>query len=262
MLVALDGSAEAERILSVLPVLCAGRFCRVTLARIAPPESIETPLELARSYLERLASGQSEPTVRFVAAARSGPVAESLLALAREAGASLLLASTFGDHRGGRMSPGAVLSQLIARSPIPLLLANPLVSFGTVGRLLIVAESGDPDLSALLPAAQFAAALDLDVVLLRLVPPGSTGRQEAEFRATAEDSLGRVSRWLEERGGVVSEILIEEGDPAERIPEAARQKEAALIALSGPDGVTRAILERSPVPVLLPAAPGSVPAPD
>jgi len=104
-------------------------------------------------------------------------------------------------------------------------------------------------------------------VLLRVVPPASTGRQEAEFRAVAEDFLGRSGRRLTELGAVVAEVLIEAGDPADRIPDTARRTEAALVVLGGRDGprllpagigpVTRAVLEQSPVPVLLPAAPGA-----
>jgi len=282
LLIPLDGSVSGERVLGFLPLLVAGRDRQVTLARIVVPGTSaprhdlqEALLQLADIYLKRVETSLSLRCGTIRTTTAIGPAAGSLLAIARATEASLLVLSTHGERGDSRSAFGSTTLDLIRTSPLPLFLTNPLLPFGAekalqllknrkIGHILVVSDPGDLPGAVLPEATVMAETLGLEVVLLQVVPPKSTGRGEAESRASAEDRLGGLARTFQERR-IPVEPVIQGGDPATVVLNVLREREAGLVVMGGPramshpgaerEKVFEAVLQGAPSPLLLAASP-------
>lgn len=260
ILVPLDGSAKAERILGLLPLLGRRSPCHATVVRIVeasgpPLADEENLLRGAQAYLNRIAAEHSSERVQIRTAVKVGPIARSILTLAGHARASLVAMSMVGDRSVPATSLGANLRTLIEESDLPLLLAPPHLPAqpertspgNRPGKLLVVADTEESPELLVPPAAAAAEILELEVVLLEVVPVARTGRGEAEARATAEDHLSPFRRAFEELG-INPDPIIEPGDPERTVQEIAQDEEVGLIAL----GAASLALSGSPSPSHLP----------
>jgi nucleotide-binding universal stress UspA family protein len=127
LLVPLAGTPESESVLSQLPRL-AKRGSTVTLLRTELPAALEqytdlsdAALEHARRYLEELKGRLSGLKVPIRTLARIGAPAETILGVAREIGATLILLSSGRPSAVARFLFGSVPATVVKHSPVPVL---------------------------------------------------------------------------------------------------------------------------------------------
>jgi nucleotide-binding universal stress UspA family protein len=154
---------------------------------------------------------------------------------------------------------GPVTEHLLRESTRPLLALRPASVEdperfrGTCDRAILVPLDGSEASRRSLPLAmELAASLEARLILMRVME-GVSGRIDAvkDLRDLAERLNGQ---------GTTAEILVEIGDPVERILHACLEPAVQLVAMAtqGRSGtsegllgsVTRKLLSRSPVPVL------------
>lgn len=149
-------------------------------------------------------------------------------------------------------------------------------------RRVIVPLDGSPVAEAILPfITEIAGPLDLEVVLLRVVPPQTPEVIEASRHVVVEDVPARLEEARQylrplrdglERRGVRADLAVRRGDPVTEILDGARTAEADLIAMTthGRSGLSRllfgsvaeAVLRQAEIPVfLMRLARAPVPAP-
>jgi len=136
LLVPLAGTPESETILPHLRRL-AKRGSTVTLLRAEIPAGLEQYVDLsdaalhrARQYLEKVKRRLSTLKVPVRTLARIGSPAETILEVAREIGATLIVLSTGRHTPLARFLFGSVPGAVVKRSPVPV--------------LVIPAESAEP----------------------------------------------------------------------------------------------------------------------
>jgi len=127
LLVPLAGTPESETVLKHLPRL-ARRGSTVTLLRAEMPAALEqytdlsdAALEHARRYLEGVRKRIGDLDIRVRTVARIGAPAETILDVAREVGATLILLSTGRRAPLARFLFGSVPGAVVKRSPVPVL---------------------------------------------------------------------------------------------------------------------------------------------
>lgn len=128
-LIPLDGSVMAEAALFTIARQLAGRVLQeITLVRIVDPRDGEAGMKAAQTYLRHVRRRFSEQLGDSCAVsthAQPGAPAASILALAHERMADLILMSTHGEAGGGRTAFGTVTDRLLRDGETPLLLARP-----------------------------------------------------------------------------------------------------------------------------------------
>jgi len=127
LLVPLAGTPESEIVLSQLPRL-AKRGSTVTLLRTEVPAALEqytdlsdAALEHARRYLHNVKRRLSGLKVPIRTLARIGAPAETILMVAREIDATLIVLSSNHHSPVARFLFGSVPATVVKRSPIPVL---------------------------------------------------------------------------------------------------------------------------------------------
>jgi nucleotide-binding universal stress UspA family protein len=258
IVVALDGSAFAERALPFATAVAERSGARLVLVRAAPDDDLVE----AHDYLRGLAApsrgigGHGErPAVDTVA--HPGVPAAVLLDEAHRRGADLLVLATHGRSGLGRWRYGSVADAVLRHADVPLLLVPATGDRTWPGdrapRLLVTLDGSDFARQAL-PAAQALAQLTgAEVVLLRVVePPDSspfTPAVEEQLLGAApevtaaEAYLEEVAAGLRAGGGEVTTCAVA-GPAAPTIAAVARDRDVDLIVMAthGRGGLARAVL--------------------
>ena len=149
LLVALDGSPAAERVLEHTEALATAFRSTVTLLRatvsaevllaetagaenvgdmspiIDPTPIIEAEKESAAEYLERVSAQLRQRGVAQVSTEEpEGPPADAIVRRAQELGVSLILMTTHGRSGLGRIFYGSVADSVLRHAPCPVLLVR------------------------------------------------------------------------------------------------------------------------------------------
>lgn len=269
ILVPLDGSARAERVLSQAARLLRREESELILAR-----AVYTPPSLARidtaildvehqreahDYLRKVVERLSVQGIRARAEVVEGPAAEAILDAVRRENASLVVLSTHGRGGLSRWIMGSVAERVIRESEVPALLLRSFrpdargdsVPAGDgqvpIRRILVPLDGSELGRAALPAAHGFAKLSDAEILLLHV------GHGEAaNLEGFAEDLR---------RTGIRASIRRVEGDPAGRILEEAEAENVDLIALATHGrsgfarwrigGVVERVLRSSTVPLLV-----------
>ena len=270
ILVPLDGSRSAERVLETVRVLCQRDGARAVLVRILEPQVFERgpasaldSVQIARLYLRQIAAALEEQGIEVETVVQTGSSPESVLAVAIEEDVSLIAMSTHGRMTPETVPFGKVAEQLLASSVLPILAIPsgmrvdvPRHSFRTI----LIPTDGSRSSDRIFPVAlEFALSFGVDLaVLLQVVPPAATGRAEAERHVKAEDHLGRLARLFELNRIPTARFVIEEDDPVSAILRVAQEQKADVIAIASPErsalavgALTEGVLRGSSAPVLL-----------
>jgi len=127
LLVPLAGTPESESVLAQLPRL-AKRGSTVTLLRTEVPAALEQYADLsdaalahAKRYLEKVKQRLSGLKVPVRTLARIGAPAETILDVAREIGATLVVLSSSHHSPLARFLFGSVPATVVKRSAVPVL---------------------------------------------------------------------------------------------------------------------------------------------
>lgn len=141
LLVPLDGSGLAEKVLPLVQELAAKFGSQVTLLRVAEPVFLPTTggdgiharfvvnlqaeiANQAREYLANLAGEMGAETAVSTITRESSPTADTILDVAEEIAADTIIMSTHGRGGLSRLVYGSVASKLLSQSPIPIFLVR------------------------------------------------------------------------------------------------------------------------------------------
>jgi nucleotide-binding universal stress UspA family protein len=289
LLVPLDGSRLAEAVLPLVARLASRLGAAVELLHVVErraPTRIHGERHLrdesdAREYLfgevapRLLAAGLG--TSGHVHDVPEGDVAASIARHADELSADLIVLATHGSGGMRDILFGSVAQQVLARTPVPVLLVRPdRTGEGELRRVLVPLDGGADGEAALPAAIGLARPFGAEFLLLRVVPtwstlPGERGpvaillptatAEALEIQAgEAETYVASLAARLEIEG-VRSVGRVRRGEPVREIVEGVRREEADLVAMSthGRAGLGAAwagslaarLLKSLPVPALL-----------
>jgi nucleotide-binding universal stress UspA family protein len=127
VLVPLAGTADLETVLPHLRAMVRRGAAEVTLLRTELPASVEgfellrdASLVYARAFLGRARRRLRTLKVRIHAVTAVGAPAETIVDVARERKATLILLSSQRRHGLARFLFGSVAEQVVRRSPVPV----------------------------------------------------------------------------------------------------------------------------------------------
>jgi nucleotide-binding universal stress UspA family protein len=226
VLCGIDGSRASLEAARQAAVLSAGgelRLVAVTWTTGAGPTEMSALGESrARAALEAAAAAASEagatPATELIHAPHP---ADALLAQA--AGADLAVVGTHGGSRSAGILLGSVASRLVHSAAAPVLIARrPPHEEAPMARIVLASEGSQGSFAAADLTGRIAARFGSSVILVSV--GGQPGAAERE--ALAVQAAG-----LLEATGVKPAVVEPHGKPAERIAEAARDDEAALVVI-------------------------------
>jgi len=279
IMVSLDGSETAERVLPFAESLCRKFGAGLTLASVLPVRGAAHVLipiggsgpATAQPTTEELRAGQAshEGYLRSVAArierggidthyfVAAGPIAQAINLLLGETRSDLLLMSTHGRSGVGRWLMGSVANAVIQLVTRPVLLIRPALRRNgrppAIKRLLVPLDGSTVAEQVLPYALVFAEVCDGEIILLTVPevpepeiygPMGSAVedlRREAEARAQAY--LSGVMQEIQEQGVRVRGLVTGSG-PARTIIDVGKTEDVDLIMIAthGRGGMDRLFL--------------------
>ncbi|MBI4232852.1 MAG: universal stress protein [Chloroflexi bacterium] len=276
VLVPLDGSRLAESILPYASALAIPFHSQVYLLHIMEPPAEEVraayahlslPLDelasatRADAYLATVARGLWDQGAKAKTQVVTGKPAQEILRFVQREGVDLLAMSTHGRSGLNRWAFGSVADWLLRASPVPVLLVRGEErKAGTTSNGLssiLVPLDGSPLAEGVVPLVEaLGAGLGLPVRLLQVISetalypvawPASEGMYFpdllADLTEEARRYLGQVAERLRSKGLQV-EIVVQPGNPANRIIAAANQRRGSLVVIStrGRSGFQRLVL--------------------
>ncbi|MBI3273366.1 MAG: universal stress protein [Planctomycetes bacterium] len=281
ILVPLDGSALADRILTHVRRILLREEAEVMLLRVMPPPTSQRDERVQREELE-LASAHLEERLRALAAlgARvrfdlmTGDPAEQLLQFAAGYAPSLIAMSTHGLTAQDRWPYGSVTARVLRRARHPLFVSTPL-GFADADadtpavlpfRVLLVPLDGSETSARILPLVEHMAHLyESEVVLVHASDfPAEESPSPGLLRQPVDDAMRAVVRPFRERlerAGLRARVRVSFGHAGLAILDAVAEEKADLIAMTthGRSGISRwvfgsvaeKVLSRCPCPALL-----------
>lgn len=284
ILVPLDGSALAERVLPFAVRLARAAKAKLALVRAGVPSKGyfpspgDTGSALARQAESELLAvaetlrkdGVAVETLIYY---DDEDVARAVVQAAGEAGADLIVMSTHGRSGVGRWVYGSVADAVMRYATVPVLLVPAAcdrewpVHRGL--RVLVPLDGSDVSGEAIPPAVELARVLEAEILLLQVVePPSYAYASEYPYLTFDVDAeLAEARKYLEmvaaelRAGGLVVSVHVASGSPASMIASVARDRGADIIAMAthGRGGLARLVMgsvatgtvQRSSVPVLV-----------
>jgi nucleotide-binding universal stress UspA family protein len=224
ILVPLDGSTRAERAIPVAARITRTSGGSVILVRVVSSPImlwsslvqepgvvqtvIDTHLSEAEKYLSTLTSSPELDGVPTETMVLSGPVASTLLAVARSSHADLVVLCSHGYTGMTHWVLGSVAEKVARHAPVPVLVlreggpmpaglhpdpTRPL-------RVLVALDGSARAKTALEPAASLVAALAAPgqgvLHLVRVVKPTASDGEEKDFDEIREPTLDKAKRYL------------------------------------------------------------------
>ncbi len=138
ILVPLDGSPLSEGVLGHLKAFGAGNGAETILLRVTNPAAefsfsdpaiaSSTVNEIAaetRSYMQGVVDQLKAKGMRVSLVLRDGPIADTILAVARENKVDMIAMSTHGRTGVRRMLMGSIAEEVVRQSPVPVMLVHP-----------------------------------------------------------------------------------------------------------------------------------------
>ena len=263
LLVPLDGSAESAAALPAARTLARGGRASITLLRVVPPEDgmphglEHRPLDQAAAALGEVAAELRGAGLEVATLVRRGNAADVVVAEASSQAADLIVMAT--HVRGGieRAVLGSVTQEVIASSPVPVLVVRPGGRRLTRLDTFLVPVDGTPGGAlalglALALARAHGARLELFQAALPIVPlamdPYGGGayvdpQWEEDARLYAEAYVRGLAERLR-RGGVAAEGRATIGPAVREICAVAEDVAADLVVMSthAHTGIKRVVL--------------------
>jgi nucleotide-binding universal stress UspA family protein len=275
ILIPLDGSRLAARILHALERLLGGAATEVTLLRVvdphSPAEHDRAPAaEVAiRAQLQQLQETLGSQVRSRVQLARGDP-AHEITTYARETGQDLVAMATHGRTGVQRWVRGSVAERVLRTCQVPLLLCNPtalepkLVEHQPFTRLLVPLDGSERALQVLPVVERLARGRAPHVTLLRVEPlvltevPSPAVEGLVWDPGPLEQSLAAPRDRLAAAGATV-DVRVTYGVVAAEILQAARGADLLAMTTHGRTGLPRwwfgsvaeQVLRHAPCPVLV-----------
>jgi nucleotide-binding universal stress UspA family protein len=269
ILVPLDGSATAERVLVHVRRLLRTSKAEVMLLRaynVIPLEADYVDLvgrlrAEAEAYIHAVEARLEKDGLRVRAFTREGPSAEVILDAAQRERADLIAMSTHGRTGLARFAFGSVAEKVVRSSPVPVLVVRSYpeekAKAESPMRNVVVPYDGSPtSLQVAAVVKELFRPLDAHVHLVHVLEEVwkdvKWALPEHRLKEAADDFIGAC---------LPTTVETRTGDPANEILEAARARDADVIAMAthGRSGVSRwmigsvteKVLRAADVPVLV-----------
>jgi|SRR5579883_623384 len=273
ILVPLDGSRPADRILHQVRRLLRGKDAKVTLLHV------RTAAEDACGHVEDLARSLASEGVRCEARIVEGDPATRIIEVADEIDPSIIAMSTHGRSGLRRFVRGSVAERVLVHARHPLLLANPFVTERPeelpVRRILVPLDGSELSTAVLPVVAEIAQVYGAEILLFHALELSGLAFPSIAVALTLEDADALLRSGADRIAGVPVRLRAARGMAAKTIIDAAVEEKADLIALTthGHSGLSRwaygsvaeKVLRHAPCPVIamrtshVPATPADVP---
>jgi len=276
ILVPLDGSPESNAALPLARTLARATDGSITLLRIVSHED-PTTTDYATSNLRKIADELRGSGISVDSVVRHGHVADEILTEVRTRAAMLVVMRTHARAGLERVFLGSVADQVLARSPVPVVLMRPGERRITGIHTLLVPVDGSPGGSlALGTAVSLARATGAFITLVQVTVPiamqtlvadgyGGTGYYDPEWDevslSSAKAYVDGLVAHLREDGFTANGQAFSAPNAAQGIVDAADKHMADLIvmstrALTGPartllGSVANLVVRSAHCPVLL-----------
>jgi len=264
ILIALDGSRNAERILPLLRPVLSRLQATAVLTHVLPGSG--GPEAASRAYLRLVTRRLESRRIDVETALPKGDPALAVLRTAERADVDLIAMTTHGRGAWARWTMGSVAHKVLRSSPHPVLLARSMSPPTPDVRRILVPLDGSRRAEAALPhAAALARVFDAEILLLYVAPPPGIEARNSKFRRWVRTETARLEARLGALRASLSPLrvrtAVDEGDAALRIVKRAEQLPGTLIAISshGRTGIRRwtlgsvaeKVLHRTPAPMLI-----------
>ncbi len=263
ILLTLDGSRLAERVLPYVAELAAGTGAHVTVFHVdtpndAPPvtEEYAVPSDDYMTEISARLAWLGAPSVD--GARRSGDAHTQIVGYAEDNGYDLVAMATHGESGLGRWAFGSTADKVLHTSNLPMFLLRPSELANRDGKrikCLVAPLDGSILAEIAIPVvADLAQRLAVPVSLVRAIPlPGTLAagpepygfdpRVDAAVEAAAEAYLNETGKHLQAKG-VEAATKLKRGYPPNQIIAHAESIPGAVVVMSshGRSGVGRWIL--------------------
>ena len=251
ILLALDGSENAERALPWVKNYAAPEKAQVVLFRAVDTEYLEkefiaSELQDARNYLLRIEKELNYAGIPTRIIVREGKPARAIVGAAARENCDLILMTTRGGSKVQRWVMGGVTEQVLRLSPIPVLPVRCQTAFPKQGhvRRIIVPVDGSKLAEGVVPwARDLSRFLKARLVFLHVYPMGPaglSGRNEDTYDALHTRMI-RLCETLRQTG-VKAVFKLQRGDAADRILKFADRDDLIVTTTHGFGGFKRWIL--------------------
>ncbi|HVR87887.1 MAG TPA: universal stress protein [Planctomycetota bacterium] len=250
LLVPLEGNEFAESVLPVVRRLDALGVSEITLLRTEMPVAVdqyavacEAALEQAQKYLQEVRERLSGIQAPIRTLTQIGPAASTILEVARDRRATLILAAIAHRSRLVRFLFGNVTERLVERSRIPVLAVPPswvheLGADAAPGErlarnILVPLDGGHASRSILPHAVAMAVATGARILLFSVISPESRHSSDPtreEFECAEEQLYAAGADCA--AAGVEFSVLMDHGEPVERILAACRDRRVDWVAMA------------------------------
>jgi nucleotide-binding universal stress UspA family protein len=257
ILLPLDGSDLARHALPFATFLASATGARLVLTHAYRPRTLDPEtdpeLDLIREHAD-LASGLRERGVHAATWLSYGEPGPSIVDLAADLRADLIVMSTHGRGGVGQMMYGSVAEYVAHHSPVPVILVTSRSRTrwvdGQPPRLLVPLDGSGHAERALAPACTLADTLDADLLLLHATDPSADAGIPLE-RSHVEERRDGARRYLEgvaeplRAEGRRVEVRVEAGPPADVIAGVANELDSCLVVMAthGRGALSRLLLE-------------------
>jgi nucleotide-binding universal stress UspA family protein len=213
--------------------------------------------EEARKALDKLAGELLQKGIHCHSELRQGTVAQTLVDVARQYEAGLIVIGTRGMEGAGPVVVGAVAEQLVRLAPCPVLAVAADWNAGPFrptpgGPVLLAMERNEATAAAMATAYSLATVFQRPLLVLH-------ARGAAEAVAFVNPREVRLEEFgIRPDGQVPVRCLVKDGSPADATVEAIAQYHPCILVAGvkrashtpGPHGTAFALLARSRVPIL------------
>lgn len=275
VLIPLDGSAAAERVVHQIDVLVPPGLTEILLVHVArqvSPLEGRTGLLVEEGIRQRMAR-LADPVRRLGevgiparAILRRGEIAEQIIGAALDAGADLIAMATHGRGPIGRLLLGSVADEVVRGSPVPVLLVRSEARALPPGRILVPLDGSARSFRILPYVMKMARGSGSWIALLYVGrendPDGVLPLEHLDRPAVAfvERHMQSWARRLRAKGACVN-VVTTLGDPTDEILRLQEAEGFDLVAMCthGRTGferlamgsVTQEVLRKAGVPLLV-----------
>jgi nucleotide-binding universal stress UspA family protein len=265
ILVALDGSKNAEKVLPCVEPLLKAAKGKALLLQVLPPGK-EGPEAAAQAYLKEIVSRLAKKKIRAAGEIVRGDPAVAIVRAAEERKADLVAFTSHGQGGLAQWVFGSVAQKILRGCSRPLLVVRALEATPARVKRILVPLDGAIGSEAMLPhATLLARAHGALIELIHVTGESGVEADDSKLRSWHVRERRRVeSRFTEiERGEPELKFIrvVEEGDPASRILERVEKEPASIIAMGnhGRTGISRwmygsvseKVLQAAKCPVLI-----------
>ncbi len=250
ILVPLDGSDLAERVLLSAVRLAEGIGATLTLLTVVLPlprrpaddpvvQAVQSHAYEAGLYLKEMRSRLQPTTVEIETAVVTGSPANTIITYARQHNVSLILMTTHGRSGLTRWTFGRVAEKVLRRAPCPtvILRSHQKIVPAQIKRILVPLDGSPLAERVLGPTRRIAAALEAEVLLLRVIEPPPL-LFAGEDTARSDDQPVEMQTYLEAvrarlaSAGLSVRAELRRGSAADTILDYAEETAVDLIVLS------------------------------